>query len=535
MNISKRIPQAALAFAAVAALALAIAGCSRVEKATPQGQQPGEGQAVETSQEPQDKLSALFMEAESLYGGGSTNEAVALLDAAVADPEYASNRRQVFAMLIRVMLFSGMVEKASDRLLDAYVTDPDLAAEALGSVYFYHTETGNPAAAAEWTGRVLATEGIADNIRRAMREWNLEAHIQMGDSDQVIAIADSLLRDAPGGDAITILQRAIDMLFDRRQTQIVETIVANGSKIVTSDEATRNLILSTRLRLLAERGSWDALAKILPSAAGQLPDQILQRAFRRIINAANAAKNGAVVDDMCAIIITNFPGKANTAALAARQWADSAARHDHSALPDRISTLLNKDFPVQLVAGIFQRYFYDVVEDPVMVREMKDIGERIAPKVQDEDTKGAIMTMVLDSCFILEDYDSALALLRAGIHGYDTAWHEMAIAKVEAHKALAEKRPLDAVRHFRAFMATVEVAKEGDAADPATGVVHTREMILGRNAKRIGDIYRDMAGDAVSAAAAYAEARAYYEKALAAKPDKEVEDIIRTEMAAIPE
>jgi predicted negative regulator of RcsB-dependent stress response len=84
-------------------------------------------------------------------------------------------------------------------------------------------------------------------------------------------------------------------------------------------------------------------------------------------------------------------------------------------------------------------------------------------------------------------------------------------------------------------MATVEVSKDGDAADPATGVVHTREMILGRNAKRIGDIYRDMAGDAESAKAAYAEARAYYNKALASKPDKEVVDIIQAEMATIPE
>ena len=49
------------------------------------------------------------------------------------------------------------------------------------------------------------------------------------------------------------------------------------------------------------------------------------------------------------------------------------------------------------------------------------------------------------------------------------------------------------------------------------------------------DIYRDMAGDATSAAAAYAEARAYYEKALATKPEKEVVDIIQAEMAAIPE
>lgn len=534
MNI-KRKTSLAIVVAAVAASAIITTGCSRDGKGASQGTKAGAESAEEVASEPQDKLSSLFMEAESLYSGGSTNETIALLDEAIGNPDFANDKRQIFGMLIRVMLFSGMVEEASDRMLAAYVGDPDIAADAMGAIYFHHMETGDAKAAADWTARVLSTEGVADNVRRAMREWNLVSHIQLGDTDEILSLADSLLRDAPGGDAITILQRAIDMLFDRHQTQIVEKILSNGSKIVTSDEATRNLLLTSRLRLLAEQGAWDALARLLPSAAETLPDQELQRVFRRIVSAANVAKNPVVVDEMCALIITNFASKSTTAAFAARQWTDSAARSNLSALPDRIAVLLNKDFPAPLVAGIFQRYFYDVVDDPAMVREMKDIGERIAPKVQDDDTKGAVMTMVLDSCFILEDYDSALTLLRAGIYGYDSTWHEMAIAKVEAHKALAEKRPLDAIRHFRAFMAIVEVAKEGDAADPSTGVVHTREMILGRNAKRIGDIYRDMAGDATAASAAYAEARAYYGKALATKPDKEVADIIEAEMAAIPE
>ena len=534
MNITRKT-SLVIAVAAIAASAIIITGCSRGGKGAPQGAKPGAESTEEAAPEQQDRLSSLFMEAESLYGAGSTNETIALLDGAIADPEFANDRRQVFAMLIRVMLFSGMVDEAAEKMLAAYVGDPDLAADAMGAIYFHHMETGDAKAAADWTKRVLSTDGVADNVRRAMREWNLVSYIQLGDTDEILSIVDLLLRDAPGGDAITILQRALDMLFDRHQAQVVEKIVAMGSKVVTSDEATRNLLLTSRLRLLAEQGSWDALSKLLPSAAGTLPDQELQRVFRRIISAANSAKNTAIVDEMCSLIITNFAGKSNTAAFAARQWTDSAARSDLSALPDRIAVLLNKDFPAPLVAGIFQRYFYDVVDDPAMVREMKDIGERIAPKVQDEDTRGAVMTMVLDSCFILEDYDSALTLLRAGIHGYDSTWHEMAIAKVEAHKALAEKRPLDAIRHFRAFMAIVEVAKEGDAADPSTGVIHTREMILGRNAKRIGDIYRDMAGDATAAATAYAEARAYYGKALATKPEKEVADIIEAEMAAIPE
>ena len=187
-----------------------------------------------------------------------------------------------------------------------------------------------------------------------------------------------------------------------------------------------------------------------------------------------------------------------------------------------------------LVSGIFLRYFYDVIDDPAVVREMKDIGDRLIPLAQDDDTRNSIRTMVLDSCFLVEDYDGALKILRAGVAGYDKAWHDMAISKVEAHKALKENRPVDAIKSFRAFMATVEAGKDNEAADPATGVVHTKQMILGRNAKRIGDIYRDKLQDAAAAKSAYAEARRYYEEALAAKPDPDSVQVIQTEMAEIP-
>ena len=72
----------------------------------------------------------------------------------------------------------------------------------------------------------------------------------------------------------------------------------------------------------------------------------------------------------------------------------------------------------------------------------------------------------------------------------------------------------EAVKGFRAFMALV--AKTTDTQpDPTNGVVYSPDMIQGFNAKRIGDIYKKAGRDA-EAAAAYAEARAFYEKALPA-------------------
>jgi predicted negative regulator of RcsB-dependent stress response len=58
-------------------------------------------------------------------------------------------------------------------------------------------------------------------------------------------------------------------------------------------------------------------------------------------------------------------------------------------------------------------------------------------------------------------------------------------------------------------------------------------MILGRNAKRIGDILIKIP-DEVSAKKAFAEARDYYGKALASEKDPEVIKLINQEMAEVP-
>jgi hypothetical protein len=140
---------------------------------------------------------------------------------------------------------------------------------------------------------------------------------------------------------------------------------------------------------------------------------------------------------------------------------------------------------------------------------------------------------MLDGAFVLEDYDRTLRLLEEGIPDREPEWHEMAITKVKAHKALQEGRPLDAVRHFREFMKFVEQREEPER-DPSTGILHTREMSLGRNAKRIGDILRE-AGQDEEARRAYEEAEQYYAAALEeVEPDSREADLIRTEKAQIP-
>jgi hypothetical protein len=201
-------------------------------------------------------------------------------------------------------------------------------------------------------------------------------------------------------------------------------------------------------------------------------------------------------------------------------------------LPRRLGALLEKRIPPADIGSLFQRYYYSLISDPVPLKAMCELGEKLLPLVTEPESRKALKTMVLDGAFVREDYDTAVQLLEAGIPDRDADWHRMALAKVKAHRALKNNQPREAVRFFRDFMACLETVKEEDTSDPSTGIQHTKEMILGRNAKRIGEILTAIP-DPAAAATAFAEARGYYRAAME-KADAEARRIIKAEMAQLP-
>lgn len=524
-------------FAPAAAVLLLLAqGCTDKVSDTPPAQdgQPAALEQNAPAPEETSPLDALFQHAEELFMGGDTNAALASLDAALGDESLSDARQQIFSSYIRMLLFAGKVPEARERMAAVYREDESLATSSVGLLFYYYTEQGDITNAIAWTDEVLAIPTLPAAVRRQMREWNILALLQNGEDDRVVERCGSLAVSASGDETAQTIRRVLDALFDQRKVDLASRIIAAAGKSFTTDVALRDLLLSARLRLLAEQGKWQNLQSAFPAGAKQLADADLQRLLRRVLAPATRAGQFAVSDAICLLVITNQSAKTQSFSTASRQWVENASHRAPAEIPARLNRLLGAKLRVEILANLFAAHFYDLVADPAAVAEMKDLGERLAPMASDDSTRGSILTMVLDSCFLLEDFDSALRILRDGIVGYDKTWHDMAISKVEAHKALKENRPKDAIKHFREFMTIIGASKENEESDPSTGVVHTREMILGRNAKRIGDIYAQQVKDPAAAKAAYAEARALYQSALEKKPDAETLDVIRKEMAAIP-
>lgn len=79
------------------------------------------------------------------------------------------------------------------------------------------------------------------------------------------------------------------------------------------------------------------------------------------------------------------------------------------------------------------------------------------------------------------------------------------------------------------------VAKNNTSAfNPATGQIYTRDMILGFNALRIGDLLRDHVKDESGSRKAYAEAEQYFRSAIKnVKPNSKESKYIDDQMAQL--
>ena len=522
-----------IAAVATAVVAL-LPGCAKTEKEDePRPSAPDVSEQPADVEEVRDPGAELFASAEELYFGGQTNEAVEVLAKALENPEFASLRRQIFSMLVRTELDIGRVDSAKSRVLAAYATDPAMAEDATGAVYYHFSGAGDHAAALAWLEEILANDKLAPSVQRNLREWKFLTLISLDDDKGIVEFSKQLFNMAPAGDAIRILQNGTDSLLERKRYDTAAHVLEAASRSVSSDKATMSFIATLNLRLLAERGNWDKLAEAYPRATAAFDDQELLFAMRRTLPIARRSNKFGVIDAITAFVITNESLRKLSYEYAARQWVDAAQAADVSEVPSRIAFLVGRNRQLGEVTDIFLRHAYDNIDDTKFVEEMKPSGERLVPLASDGETRTAIRMAVLDYSFLLEDYDSALALLEAGFDEHDKNWHEMAIAKVKAHKALKEKRPLDAIREFRAFMAAIQTSKEEETSDPATGAIHTKDMILGRNALRIGEIYA-AAGNAKEAQAAFDEARAYFTKTLTTTQDPEIRKSVEKEMESIP-
>jgi len=234
-------------------------------------------------------------------------------------------------------------------------------------------------------------------------------------------------------------------------------------------------------------------------------------------------------------VLENQRLKDNARCEAAREWIRVATkREDMAAIPSRLESLMQFGISPKLLLSLYKNEFYGIMQNGKKenLANMVTFGNDLIPVLENKDDKTQVRMLALDGTFMIEDYAQSLKIIEEGVPGREKEWHDMAINKIKAHLALQAGRKQEAVERFRKFMEYV-ATWERPESDPSTGIFHTKEMCLGRNAKRIGDILDSM-GEKEESLKAYEEAIKYYKDAFAViTPDSKEYELVKTEMAEI--
>lgn len=140
----------------------------------------------------------------------------------------------------------------------------------------------------------------------------------------------------------------------------------------------------------------------------------------------------------------------------------------------------------------------------------------------------------LDGYFLIGDYDGAVALLDKGIGGRTPEWCKSTVAKLRAHKAMEAKQNKEAIKQLQIFIDYMlsDAMKDFEDADPANGVVYSREWVAAKNYMRCATLAGED-GDAKGKADFTEKAKPLYKAALEkAKDDKDSLAELQKEMKA---
>jgi tetratricopeptide (TPR) repeat protein len=521
-----------IAVLAIVVVIVAVRSCREDEVVPPPG---GEKPPVTVDDDKPETLQAFHERIGGMMQAGDTNGAIQELTVAYEAGTYGEGTPRVLSMLVQGLVTAGRVGEAEAKFIEAAGKDPELIGNALGVIYGHKVRSGDDAATFEWTKQLQEME-LPESAARPVFAWHLDACYSFGQRKRIRELVPKCIETFEPTESANILKYVVGRLIARKKFDAAGGLVSMIGEGGQSVPELAKLVRVLRVNLAVETGEWEDIVDLVMQSAEVVDDRDLRQLFSRLCARALAQDEAGVVDQLCEYLLTQQKHKAATVREASRQWIALLKKYDKAGdIPARFGLLEKVGVAHDVRAALFRDEFYYVLgkAGPEGIAAMVKLGNALNAGMPAGDEKERLKVMLVDGCFMTEDYEGALALLESGIENRDEQWTRMATDKVQAHLALKRGDVDGAVKCFRKFMEYVETWESAET-DPSTGVRHTKEMTLGFNTKRIAGIYKD-AGRMKEAEAAYDEARKYYEKALEdAKEGSKSRAHILKEMAELP-
>ena len=447
---------------------------------------------------------------------------------------YNRNRTWFFTCLLNSLLQCNDEDYARNQYFAVIGQDMNLTRAGFGILYRYYQEKKDTEAVIEWT-KMLVDAPLPDDLSEKAFGWHMQAWCVKGPFDEVLMLVPVCVKKFNVAVSLRVLNGFTQFLFKSKEYDNADSLITAIEKEsgISPDLCDLAVVLRTELLFSEER--WSEAEKQFEKAGSILPDGELRRCFKYVAAKCIQEKQYKLVDRLCDFVLRTQTGKKTARIEAARQWLAIAKMQKHVAdIPGRLQILLQLNISPDVFLSIYDKLFYFVISDGTRddLLGMLRFNNQLAVLLEKEEEIGLIKVLGVDGSFMLEDYDGALKILKQGIPDRDEDWHKIAINKGLAHLALQQGRKKEAIKRFRAFMEVVS-ERQSSELDPLTGIMHSKEMCLGFNAKRIGDILASM-GDIEASRRAYDEAEQYYQKAIKEiKPDTHKYEYVQAQINSI--
>jgi len=484
------------------------------------------------------EMGQMFTQADALYAQGLVDAAYNMVSKA-GESRFQKAPESLFSQTLQFYLMHGYTEDACRLVVDTAERHPEISVQGACN-QVYNTLRHNPRQSIAWC-RTLLTAGIPrDTMRGTVCSWMLNAAMALQDETTMNEAVSQLFVRLKPEEGAEVAATTMETLFNAARTNQVDQLVALIERRTPLPPAYRPVVLTAQVRLSLARGDWTALPKQMRQAIVALDDKPLCDLLRLVSDTLRKGKRLQLLDGCYEEVLFKTATKKESVKLAASLWIENIAALDKFQMPERFQAMIAAQVDPALVVSLYCRFFYSLITSPSMTQQeykavvqMSDLGMRLLETLKpDNSYADSLKLILLDCSFLTENFDRAFKLLETGVPGRDAAWVKSLVDKLKAHQALKQGRPLDAIAHFRAFMEHVRTSPEGETCDPSSGTLYTREMVLGRNAKRIADIY-DMIPDAKAAKEARAEAKAYFMQAKRTVKDEAALRVIASELATL--
>ncbi len=483
-------------------------------------------------------LDTSFAEISSLQEAEGDAAAVARMREMLSQPAYSEIRGPIIQRLLETLTAAGDADGALATYLELAAVDAAMAETGFGMAIQAAMQDEDPQVRADRVERLIAAGSLPLPLRVAAWQFRMEVYAQTGSIGEIAGRVAGIMDSDVASAARTVFATAISQGMRIPDYAGVQSLLA---AIETRSLWNADLDLFVKLA----RGEL-LLAKDKPEAAWNhylaLADVIGDSEFSRRLSAVlKAAKRLALPELSARVVETvyqrgdSFPMTRDVAAAwTVREAADGG---NVGALLAATRTALESGATVARFYHGFSRGFYAMIQQstPAERTAVDDLLRRLSgvPDLT-EAMQGMIASVRLDVAFFAEDFKVALTIVEAGVPGFDEAWHEEIRDKVSAHIAQQEGRHEDAIALYRKHMDRV-IAWEQPVINPENNQKMIKEVVLGFNEKRIGDLWSAVPGREADAAAAYERAREWYGRGLELlEQDSPEYAAASAELAAVP-